>query len=111
MELSASEAEDWATQAFLAISRGGVELPEDAVKAGLAGVAALGQDMFKGLAYYEVKPLMDKMMECVQFIPDPARPKYARDLVESDIEEVRTRLMLRREVVKLHLDFSPPAAA
>ena len=46
------------------------------------------------------------MMECVQL--DMGRAG-SRRLDDEDIEEVATRLLLRREIVALHLDFSPAA--
>ena len=46
------------------------------------------------------------MMTCVAFLPDPARPQVIRQLVETDIEEIATRLRLRDEVIALHVGFS-----
>jgi hypothetical protein len=47
-------------------------------------------------------------MECVEFIPNPQKPqvKVGYPLFESQVEEVKTLLMLKWEVLKLHLDFS-----
>jgi len=49
-------------------------------------------------------------MGCVKIMPDPGRPLIVRGLIEDDVEEVRTRVKLRMELVKLHLDFSEAAA-
>jgi hypothetical protein len=105
-ELPASQAEEWADQVFLGLMRNGAQIPDEVASAGLAGVASMGVDALKGLDWYTVKPLLDTMMSCVQAVPTPSSPNAVRPLVESDIEEVATRLMLRGEVISLHLGFS-----
>ena len=50
------------------------------------------------------------MMACVQIQPNPAKPEVVRGLVSDDIEEVITRLQLRKAVFDLHVDFSQAAA-
>lgn len=45
------------------------------------------------------------MFECITIIPDPSKPNVTRALIEDDIEEVATRLKLRIEIFKLHVDF------
>jgi len=52
-----------------------------------------------------LEALMDEVMRCVQVRPDPARPEIIRPLVEDDIEEIETRVRLRREVAELHTGF------
>ncbi len=55
------------------------------------------------------------MFECVQVLPDPKNSSFARELEPAggdgdyDIEEVTTRMHLRLEVFKLHVDFSTAA--
>ncbi|WP_444859382.1 hypothetical protein [Serratia sp. (in: enterobacteria)] len=44
-------------------------------------------------------------MTCVQAVPNPADKTVVRPLIEADIDEVATRLNLRAEVFKLHVDF------
>lgn len=105
-EMSASEAEDWATQALLAISRSGISMPDEALGAGMAGVAIAGVKSLSNLQWDEVKPLMDEMWRCIRIQPDPKKPELIRELIEEDIEEVATRLKLRAEVLELHTGFS-----
>jgi len=106
-EMSAANAEDWALRAFLALARSGVEIPEDVEAAGFAGIASMGLRALGGATHGDVKPLMDEMFDlCVMRLPDPAQPLVTRPLVEDDTEEVATRLWLRSEVFKLHVDFS-----
>lgn len=110
-EMPAAQAEDWAIRAFLALARSGVEVPEDVEAAGFAGIATMGLRAFGGMTYADAKPLMDEMLaSCVQIVPDPGKPLVMRGLVDDDTEEVATRLWLRAEVLKLHVDFSKVAA-
>lgn len=105
-ELSAAEAEEWAARALFALMNAGVEIPDNIAQAGLAGLASVGLKALQTLSFEQAKPLFDKMMECVEV--DMGRAGTRR-LTEDDIEEVTTRLLLRREIVALHLDFSQAA--
>lgn len=100
-ELPASQAEEWAMRAFLALSASGMEIPDDVAQAGLAGIATIGLRALGKIPWELAKPLMDEMMTCVRSVQERA----VRDLIEDDIEEVSTRLELRRQVLALHTDF------
>lgn len=104
-EMSASASEKWAAKAFLALARSGVDIPDNISSAGLAGVAALGVKALGGMSFQDAEPLMDEMFRCVQRVTDPARPMFVRALIEDDIEEVATRLKIRMELFRLHVDF------
>jgi hypothetical protein len=105
MELSATETEEWAVQAFLALSNAGIEIPEDVAAMGFAGIAKVGLAALGKVPYEHVKPLMDKMMGCVKIIPDASQMSVMRQLIESDIEEMTTRMKLRKMIFGLHADF------
>jgi hypothetical protein len=111
-EMSATAADWWATRVFLAIGRTGVDISEELLRSGIAGVATMGFKAIFSLPPHEVKPLLDEITDCVQVVPDPARPKVARSLILSgigpDIEEVSTFQTLRMEWWKLHTGFSIP---
>jgi hypothetical protein len=109
-EMSAADAEDWALRAFLALARSGVQIPDDVEAAGFAGIATMGLKALGGATHADVKPLMDEMFSlCIRRLPNPAEPHVVRGLVDDDTEEVATRLWLRSEVFKLHVDFSKVA--
>lgn len=101
-ELSAYEAEELGGRALFALMNAGVEIPDDIAQAGLAGVAAMGLNAIAKLSFDSAKPLLDKMMDCVQIQPSP---DVTRGLVPSDIEEVATLLTLRKKILGMHLDF------
>lgn len=109
-ELSAYEAEDWAGRALFSLMNAGVKIPDNIAEGGLAGVAALGMTALTKLPYESAKPLLDKMMTCVQIQPSPSDPRVVRALIADDIEEVATLLTLRKQVLGLHMDFSMAAA-
>lgn len=104
-EMSASRAESWAMRVLLALIGSNINVPENFAELGMAGLAELGIKALSGLSWEVAEPLLEEMMECVQIIPDPSKTHVVRPLIESDIEEVKTRLNLRMEVWKLHMDF------
>jgi len=104
-EMPCAQAESWAMRVLLALMANNVELPDNFAELGMAGLAELGLRAVSGLKWETAEPLLAEMFTCVQIIPDPARPQVARDLLETDIEEVLTRFKLRAEVFKLHTDF------
>lgn len=106
-ELSAYEAEEWAGRALFSLMNAGVEIPDNIAEAGLAGVAAMGMKAIAKLAFESAKPLLDKMMDCVQIQPSP---NVTRELMSGDVEEVATLFTLRKKVLGLHLDFFTAAA-
>jgi len=114
-EMDASQGEWWAIRAILALTRAGVEIPENLQGQGWAGLAILGFRGLLGIKDEDVKPLLDEMWDsCVAYIPDPKDQKIYRGagpmsvgaLVESDVEEVMTRVQLRSEAFTLHTGFS-----
>lgn len=109
-EMSASQAEWWALRALMAMGRSGVEVPDNMRDMGMAALAVEGLKAVSRIPPEEARPLLDELMGCVQYVPNPADRSVKRPLIESDIEEVATRLKLRAEVFKLHVDFFNAAA-
>jgi len=119
-ELPADAAERWGMRALLVMANAGAKLPDGVLDEGMAGIAATlpglmiqGMRSLAGLSYTdEVATLLNDMMACVQFVPPgvglPPQPLFSGDACQ--IEEVRTRLYLRMEVIKLHMDPSVAAA-
>jgi hypothetical protein len=105
-EMPAVQAERWAIRAFLALARSGVDVPDNIMQAGMAGFAVLGFQALMGLQYESIEPLLNELMDCVQIIPDPKNRESARPLIDDDIEEVSTLLLLKMEVFQIHVGFS-----
>jgi len=104
-EMPARQAEEWALRALSAMTRAGIDIPPNILSAGLVGLATFAFRSFASMAFSDMKPLADEMMACVQVIPDPGRPEVKRGLVDTDTEEVATRLRLKQEVFELHTGF------
>lgn len=105
-EMSASQAEAWASRLLLALSKAGVEVPDGFFEMGMGGIAALGLRSLGGLPWDVAKPLLEEMMACIKIQPSAAHSEVVRALIEDDIEEVMTRVRLREEVITLHTGFS-----
>jgi len=101
-EMSASQAENWAFKVILAIGNSGIEIPDNLAAQGMAGLLTVGYLNLLKIPFEAAKPLLDEMMGCVQIVPSP---NIKRPLIEDDIEEVKTRLSLRKAVWDLHMDF------
>ncbi len=105
-EMSAERAERWALRALLALSNAGMDIPEQASNASMAGIASVGVGMLARLDFEVAEPLLAEMMACVRIDMGNG---IVRDLIEGDcgdIEEVITRFQLRKAVLELHLGFS-----
>ena len=101
-EMSASQAEAWAIKVILAVGNAGIEIPDGLASQGMSGLMAVGYMSLLKIPFEAAKPLLDEMMTCVQYAPSPT---IKRPLIEDDIEEVTTRLALRKAIWNLHMDF------
>jgi hypothetical protein len=104
-EKSAAQTEAWALQAFLALGRSGVEIPEGAADQGVEGLLSIGIKALFSIRYEDLQPLLDSMMECAVIVPDKKDGAYIRKIEEEDIEDVGTLLTIRKEVIALHTGF------
>lgn len=112
-EISAARAESWGWRMLLLLQNSGETIPPNIQGLGYVGVAILGINTFlrSRINPADLQPLLDEMMTCVQIARDPKRPDIVTDIVsDDDIEEVRTRLWLRSEVLRVHTDFSATEA-
>lgn len=104
-EMPAAQAEKWGIRALMAMTRGGVEVPDAVMSEGIAGLARFGVGALLKADFRDVEPLLDEMMCCIQIVPDPAQQNVVRSLVDSDIEEVPTIFVLRRALFALQTGF------
>lgn len=105
-EMSATQAEKWAIRAVLAVTKSGLDVPEDVAQMGMGAVAAMGLRAFTNVQFHDAELLMDELMTCVKIMPDVSKPMVTRPLIEDDVEEVATRLFLKAEVFRVHTGFS-----
>ena len=105
-EMPASQAERWAFRVFQALARTGVDVPEHVAGSGMAGMAIVGLKALGNTPFFEASELMDEMFSCIKIIRDKSHTELTYQLIEEDIEEVATRVLLRTEVFELHTNFS-----
>lgn len=119
-EMSADAGEWWAVRALVVLGNAGLAIPANVMGSGMAGLAALeatkgaasalfamGLRMLPGVDVHALKPLLDEMMGCVSYKPPGSFPAQALQTGELyQIEEIKTLLQLRAEVLELHLGFS-----
>lgn len=119
-EMSADAGEWWAIRALIVLGNASVSMPAGVIESGMAGLAAMeqlkgaasalflmGLRTLPGVDARALKPLLDEMMECVKYQPPgayPAQALHSGELLQ--IEEIKTILTLRAEVLELHLGFS-----
>jgi hypothetical protein len=108
-EMNAEDSEEWGGRAIFTLMNSGIEVPDDIAAQGLAGLASIGVAALQKVPFDAAKPLFDAMMKCVEFVPDSTKPNVTRALFGGDIEEVSTRIKLRKEVLMLHVGFFTPA--
>ncbi len=104
-ELPCAQAEMWALGVLSAMGQSGVEVDEDMMAEGMAGLARFGISAIMKIRRDLAEPLLAEMMDCVERVPDAAKSAVVRPLNDDDIDEVTTRLTLRKEVLTLHLGF------
>jgi|SRR5579863_1712687 len=110
-EMPADQGERWALRALLALTNTGAAIPEEALSAGMAGLAAVGIQALGMLQAPQVQPLLDELWpSCVRFQPpnEKISPVEVLPGPTSQIEEVSTRLTIYRALLKLHTGFSLP---
>lgn len=106
-EWPADKAERWALRALFAVGSVVQDVPDDIKSLGMSGVAAIGFKALQGIPPEVGVPLLDELMECVQYVSD-AGPLPLLTGTNSQIEDVRTRMLLKMKVFELHTGFSLP---
>lgn len=109
-EMDAMAAEKWALRALLAIARSGVPVPDGLLEMGFAGLLMIGVKSLAGVDFRDLEPLLDETTACIRIVRDPGRAAVESRLMEGDVEEVKTLLLLRRDLFTLHTGFMLPAA-
>lgn len=102
-EMDPEKGEWFAMRALMLIASSGNDMP-DIGGGAMAALASSGiQNLFK-CDPHKLKPLWDELTECWSFVPDKNK-NFSRKLVEGDIEEISTRIILRMKTLEMHLNF------
>lgn len=117
-EMAALPATDWFLRAMQLLARSGADVPPNIFQAGAAGFVTLGiGTVLTGLGkapWFEVKPLLDELLECVESYQPPEGQAaltsrviiFGQGKSGGQVQEGATILQLYEEVVSLHLGFS-----
>jgi hypothetical protein len=101
------KTEHWIMRVVLGLGKAGVEIPLEILQLGAGPTAyAIASQVVKLPAEEGIK-LADELMNCVTIVEQ----RLTRKLIDEDIEDVSTRLLLKGEVLKLLFGFFVPAAS
>ncbi len=105
-EWDAEKAETWGIRAIAAVAKSGRAIPEAIQGTGMMGIATMGLQAMMDIDTELVIGLLNELLDCVKYQPDPKQEAVRRPLIKDDIEEVKTRLFLKSEVFTLHTGFT-----
>jgi hypothetical protein len=111
-EAPAMKVELWAARAFNGLARANVQIPEEVRGSGVVGVFIMGIKMLVAMEWDVQQGLMNEMLECARYMPDPMKPEVLRPLIgpgsnpDGDVEEFLTIVHLREEIFALHAGFT-----
>lgn len=110
-EMDAYSGQNWALRALLALVRAGIQLPQDALNTGWAGLARYGLTAFLGCSYDDLAPLLEEMLGQAQFVHVDTKGKSLPPVaiirgVNCQIEEIKTFLTLQKALFNIHAGFS-----
>jgi len=107
-EMAATDAEYWAGRLLTMFAAGNTNVPPGFFQMGFEGCAAwIAVHGIGGIDWTVCKPLLDEMMACVTYQPNPERSNIVRQLIiNDDIEELTTLMTLREAWFDTHLGFS-----
>lgn len=102
-EMPILQADKWAQRAIFAIARAGVDTSSINMNGGMLEMARLALDVVGKIDPEVGGDLLDELLSCVQIIPTGGVPRSL--VIDSDIEDIKTLFVLRKEVLALHIDF------
>lgn len=102
-EMPILQADKWAQRAIFAIARAGVDTSSINMNGGMLEMARLALDVVGKIDPEVGGDLLDELLSCVQIIPTGGIPRSL--VMDSDIEDIKTLFVLRKEVLALHIDF------
>lgn len=102
-EMPILQADKWAQRAIFAIARAGADTSSINMNGGMLEMARLALDVVGKIDPEVGGDLLDELLSCVQIIPTGGVPRSL--VIDSDIEDIKTLFVLRKEVLALHIDF------
>lgn len=111
-EMPAYQGIKWADRCLLAIAASGAKLPDGAMGSGMLGLLAAGVTALDNLEYDVVAPLLDELMSCAAYQPNPNQPNVTVPVFLGEgcqIEEIKTFWSLRVALFQLMTGFTMAA--
>ncbi len=103
-ELDAFSGDKFASKAFAAAIRAGMQVPAGMEDTGMLALAKAGYAILVAMPFEFSESLLDELMTCVEFISSKG---ITRKIESVDIEEIQTIMKLRKAAYDLHVDFFP----
>lgn len=108
-EMAAKPGHAWATRVLFAMLNAGAPIAE-LIGAGVAGLAVAGIKAIGNVPHEVAAPLLDELLACVEYQPNPDDASKTRPLHEIDVEEMSTYFALQYEAFDLMVSPFRPVA-
>lgn len=102
-EMPVTKADSWAMRAIFALANAGIDIGDVKPEMGMMG---FGQVALKALSSIKAEvgiPLLNELLDCVQIVPTGGNARNME--IDSDIFDVMTLFILRKEALAIHIDF------
>lgn len=102
-EMPVTKADNWAMRAMFALANAGIDIGEVSPAMGMMGI---GQVAIKALANIRADvgiPLLNELLDCAEIIPSGGNARQIE--MDSDIQDITTLLLLRKEALVIHIGF------
>ncbi|KER03403.1 MULTISPECIES: hypothetical protein [Photorhabdus] len=102
-EMPIVQADNWAMRALFAIANGGIDIGDIKPEMGMLGMAQVAIKALSGIRADVGIPLLNELLECVQIVPSGGNARSIE--FNSDISDIKTMFILRKEALAIHIDF------
>ncbi|PHM61187.1 hypothetical protein [Xenorhabdus ishibashii] len=102
-EMPIVKADDWAMRALFTIANGGIDIGDIRPEMGMMGMAQVAIKALSSIRAEEGIPLLNELLDCVQIVPSGGNARAIE--FNSDIRDVKTMFILRKEALAIHIDF------
>lgn len=102
-EMPVTKADNWAMRAMFALANAGIDIGDVSPSMGMMGI---GQVAIKALANIRAEvgiPLLNELLDCAQIVPSGGNARQIE--VDTDIQDITTLLLLRKEALLIHIGF------
>ncbi|MDC9598781.1 hypothetical protein [Xenorhabdus anantnagensis] len=102
-EMPIVKADNWAMRALFTIANGGIDIGDIRPEMGMIGMAQVAVKALSSIRAEDGIPLLDELLDCVQIVPSGGNARAIE--FNSDIKDVKTMFLLRKEALAIHIDF------